>query len=457
MTQAEIERLQSAHPWPVTPPATHVDWGPAWFSDDEHCGHPRIFKMLIEPQVRTIVELGSFLGRSVAGWLKAFPQAHVIAIDTWQGSSEHLADAQLQSMLPQLMQTFQVNLWDQRQRVTPIRATTLEGLRRLYELRIAPDVIYVDADHATESVIADVTACLDLFPHAQLIGDDWMWPSVRAGVEQVAAERQIPIAACGGVWWFPTTRPSRSDDHDSPTRVDPAREKVITMTAYRRPEYTRQVLEALSRCDGIDDYRVLIHLEPDSPEVLQVAREARLARKTIVENVDRLGCGTNTHCALHHGFQWADFVVHLEDDTVPARDCLRFFEWARQRYRDDRSVLSVTGYSKTIAEREQSHQVVRRPWFTPWGWGTWSDRWREISEHWSNAPLTWDVALNQIRGDRIEVHPILARVQNIGAELGEHCPSSEFHRVNHFNEHGAWSVELPLSATFEEVGSSAVT
>lgn len=451
MTRLDVERLQLAFPWPAAPPATEVDWGPVWFSDDEQRGHPRIFKMLVKPQVRTIVELGSFLGRSVAGWLKAFPQAHVIAIDTWQGSSEHLADAQLQSVLPKLMQTFQANLWHERQRLTPIRATTLAGLRRLHELRIAPDVIYVDADHATESVMADVTACLDLFPEAQIIGDDWGWPSVRTGVEQIAAQRRLPIAACGGVWWFPTHQPALTAHGDSPLRSDPSREKVITMTAYRRPEYTRQVLTALARCHGINDYRVLIHVDPGSEEVLQIAREALLKRKTLVENADRLGCGQNTFCALHHGFQWADFVIHLEDDTVPAPDFLQYFEWVRQRYRDDHRVLSATAYAKTTARPEQHHHVVRAPWFTPWGWATWSDRWREISEHWSNSPLTWDIVLNQVRGDRVEVRPLLARTQNIGAELSEHCPSPEFHRDNHFNEFGAWSVEMPTAARFQEV------
>lgn len=450
MKRLDVERLETAFPWPTVPPAAEINWGPAWYSDDEGTGHLSIFKLLVDPQVQTIVELGSFLGRSAAGWLKAFPRAHVIAIDNWLGSPEHQADPQIRCLLPQLMQTFQVNLWNERQRLTAIRASTVDGLRHLHRLQIAPDVIYVDADHATESVIADVTTALNLFPHVQIIGDDWHWPSVRSGAEQVAAQRGLQIAVCGGIWWFPAQnrRPNAPLTH--PPDADRAHEKVITMTCFRRPAYTGRVLDALSRCDGIDEYRVLIHIEPGSSEVLEVVRDAKLARKTLVENVDRLGCGTNTYCALHHGFQWADFVIHLEDDTVPARDCLRFFEWARHTYQADRNVFSITAYSKAIASSEQYHRVMRAPWFTPWGWATWSDRWNEMAEKWSNAPVTWDLALNRLRGDRVEVQPILARAQNIGAELGEHCPSPEFHRQNHFNEFGAWSVTVDETATFRE-------
>ena len=449
MRYSEINRLQKEFPWPSVVPDVEVNWGPVWFSDNEQWGHIRIFKMLVRPTVQTIVELGSFLGRSSAGWLRAFPDAHVIAIDTWKGSSEHISDPYLNGLLPQLKATFQANLWEERRRLTAIQATTLAGLRRLHELRVSPDVIYVDADHSTEAVLADVNLCLDLFPDALIIGDDWMWASVRAAVEQISEQRGLQLATCQGIWWFPENQP-RLIEAPRPLQQDRSLAKVITMTAYRRPDYTRKVLDALSRCQGIDEYQVLLHLEPGCPEVLDVIHNSRFAQLTLVENADRLGCGPNTFSALHHGFQLADFVIHLEDDTVPTPDCLRYFEWARRTYQEDRDVFSVTSYSKVQATPEQYHTAVRHRWYTPWGWGTWIDRWNEMAENWSNQPVTWDLALNHLRGERFEVHPLLARTQNIGAEMGEHCPSPEYHRNNHFNEFGAWSVELNPGAIFCE-------
>lgn len=448
MNQAGLVELREMFPWPENSPAFATDWGPAWFSDDEQFGHPRIFKWLARPDTQLIVELGSFVGRSVAGWLRVCPAAHVIAIDTWLGSPEHQAEPLCGEFLAHLLETFQSNLWDHRDRVTPVRMTTLEGLRLLHRLHILPQVIYVDADHSAESVAADVSCCLDLFPDAQIIGDDWTWRSVQAGVESAAIPRGAPIATCGGMWWFP-----KQTSLQQPAQAEqrPRQDKVITLTLYRRPEYARRLLDALEKCDGIQEYRVLMHIEPGPPEVLALARNAKFNRKVLVENADLLGCGPNTKCALDHGFQFANFVIHLEDDTVPGQDCLRYFEYAANTYQHDSTVFSVTSYSKGTPEASRFHEVVRFPWFTPWGWGTWRDRWTDIRDHWSNAPVTWDVCINQIRGDRVEIRPLLARTQNIGAEQGTHCPSAAFHRLNQFNEFGVWSVKTDHSGEFFEL------
>lgn len=79
-------------------------------------------------------------------------------------------------------------------------------------------------------------------------------------------------------------------------------DKTITLLAHNRPAYTRQVLDALARCS------------------------------------------TATYWVLRHAFVEADYVVHSEDDIVPASDCLRYFEWAGQAYRDDRWTFSVSAF-----------------------------------------------------------------------------------------------------------------
>lgn len=432
-----LERLRSAFPWPATPPAVAPDPGPERCPDDEWRGRARLLKMLVPPSARIIVEIGDDQGRSTAGWLGLFPDAHVIAVDTRLGSPAHHAD-------PRLMETFQVNLWHERQRLTAIRASTLEGLKILQEFGVTPDVIYVDADHPTESVIADVSRSLDLFPNALVMGDDWTRPGIKLGVTTVASGRGLTVAACGPVWWF---SPGAGG---SPTRrAEPSAEKVVTMTLYRRPHYARQVLEALARCDGIDEHLVLLHIEPGYPDVLEAARRVKFERKILVENADVLGCSMNSRAAIGHGFQHADFVVHLEDDTVPARDCLRFFDWARRAYRDDPTVFTVASYARENPPPDRYFEVIRSPWFTPWGWGTWRDRWDEISASWNDDPsVTWDICINRLRAGRSEVRPLLARTQNIGAEGGTHCPSPEFHRQFHFNEFGAWSVECAADGEF---------
>ncbi|NUQ65213.1 MAG: hypothetical protein HUU20_22330 [Pirellulales bacterium] len=46
----------------------------------------------------------------------------------------------------------------------------MEGLQRVGEAGLEPDLVYIDADHRYESVVKDLTTALDLFPRAILVG-----------------------------------------------------------------------------------------------------------------------------------------------------------------------------------------------------------------------------------------------------------------------------------------------
>lgn len=222
-------------------------------------------------------------------------------------------------------------------------------------------------------------------------------------------------------------------------------DKVIVMTLFRRPDYTRQVLEALNRCDGVQDYHVSLHVEPTCQEVRRLARDFDHPNKQMVRNARQLGCTENTYAALDYGFSCSDFVILLEDDTVPAQDCLRYFEWARERFADDKRVFTVSAYNKTLTlpPPEQHFAAGRVAWFNCWGWGTWRDRWEEMKVGWGFGQYdSWDLIVNRLRGDREQIAPDLARCQNIGAEGGVHCPGPQWHRENQFNELGAWSLKL---------------
>src|SRR5205085_4047904 len=122
----------------------------------------------------------------------------------------------------------------------------------------------------------------------------------------------------------------------------------------------------------------VFHVEPGHPQVLELAHRAPFENKRIVENATRLGCGDNIYSAIDDAFRFADYVILLEDDVVPAPDCLRYFEWARRRYRDDPQVFSVSAYSRLTPPPERYYVAHRAPWFNCWGFATWADRWSEM-------------------------------------------------------------------------------
>lgn len=206
----------------------------------------------------------------------------------------------------------------------------------------------------------------------------------------------------------------------------------ITVSAYNRPLYLAQTLAALRSCDGIADCRVVVLLDPCDETVHCSAIAARYGFESFAYS-QRVGCNNAIRYALAYGFETmgSEFHVHLEDDTVPTRDCLRWFAWARDTYRDHARIMNVSGYQRI--SNGCVHECGARRWFTPWGWGIWRDRWQGLAAGWvPNDATSWDVVVNHVlRAGRSEVFPTVSRIQNIGAERGTHVPSAEWHTANH--------------------------
>lgn len=211
-------------------------------------------------------------------------------------------------------------------------------------------------------------------------------------------------------------------------------QKVITMTAYKRPEYTKKVLDNLQQCIGFEEYTLLPTIEPGFPEVIELFSD--ISNCNVEVNNERLGCCTNTLKALRRGFEISDFVIHIEDDTIPGIDSLLYFEWANNTYRDDREIFSITAYNRlrdiNNIKSQDYFTSYRQKWFTGWMWGTWLDRFEEMSKRWNFC--SWDINLNKkVRGKRYEICPSLPRSQNIGEYSGTNVRPS-FWRKYHYSE-----------------------
>ena len=173
MNSPGIDQLRSRHPYPKERPAVEpLDDG--WLFPES----AQRLQASLGPQTGVVVELGAWLGRSTRSIARCRPNATVIAIDHWRGSVEHQVPP-YRDLLPTLYECFLVNCLAIRDRLIPVRLSTLEGLAEVHSLNITPDLIYVDASHDYDSVKADLHACLQLFPAARIVGDDWDWEEVR--------------------------------------------------------------------------------------------------------------------------------------------------------------------------------------------------------------------------------------------------------------------------------------
>jgi hypothetical protein len=228
--------------------------------------------------------------------------------------------------------------------------------------------------------------------------------------------------------------------------------KTISISLFNRPNYTKQVLNALEKCTGVEEYHIFIRAEPgESQEVkdtISIAHEFSHPNKRLIVNTKKLGCGINIWSCLDFAFSETntDFHIHFEDDIVPSRDCLKYFEWTNQYYKNNNDVAVLTCYSKisnTVISDEIKNAVKTIRWFIPWGWGLWRDTWEKtlktelfnrITQ--SKTYLSWDGHTNNILKDKnlLMGLPILSRSQNIGALNGVHCPGEEFHKKRQWTE-----------------------
>ncbi len=229
--------------------------------------------------------------------------------------------------------------------------------------------------------------------------------------------------------------------------------KVITMCLFKRPDYTRLVLEALRTCEGIGDYLILPHLEPGNDSVRDLVEAIDFAECIPTFNAERFGVDLNTELALADGFRHAGFVIHIEDDVVCAGDSLRYFEWCRERYRGDPSVFSVTGYNRSDKPPPPAdwHRVNVRHWFHPLAFGIWRDRWETFRGRLHSAVPGWATFLNRTfcTGDQsgrlFEVYPELSRAQHIGFVSSLHArpQSPDWYLEHHYVRWWAGNHEVP--------------
>lgn len=197
-----LRELRRRNPWPaVQPNLPHNDHG--WFGD----GNKRAMRALLaKTKPRCVLEVGSWLGLS-ARFVLDHSAAHVACVDLWDDvavDTGMLSVAGLDASRT-LWDQFVANNWQHRERLTPIRTTTVAGIQRAREVGLLPDLVYIDASHERVDFEADLAAAVQCFPAARLCGDDWNWGgptnhTIQPAVTALANARGLPVVVDGEFW-----------------------------------------------------------------------------------------------------------------------------------------------------------------------------------------------------------------------------------------------------------------
>jgi hypothetical protein len=147
-------------------------------------------------RARVVIEVGSFMGASVA-WMAAHnPSARFYCVDTWLGSPKiqqaDLDDIGYQHGRIMLLERFLSNMIaaEIQDRVTPIIQTSTSGARILRAQGVSADLIYIDAGHEYLECYADLVSYLPLLAKGGvMIADDYTgFLGVRGAVERFCVE-----------------------------------------------------------------------------------------------------------------------------------------------------------------------------------------------------------------------------------------------------------------------------
>lgn len=172
--------------------------------------HSEMFRELLGPDAKLVVEIGTWLGRSAIGLANAAPNAEVICCDTWTGALEMWTNMddpsrygalKLRHGFPAIFHDFRQNVVNagKQKQITPFPVPSSIGLRWLARYGAKPDLIYIDGSHDYPDVKADIRGALALKP-AVVCGDDFTpgWPGVQNAVVE---EVEGALHNQQGFWW----------------------------------------------------------------------------------------------------------------------------------------------------------------------------------------------------------------------------------------------------------------
>ncbi len=143
----------------------------------------------------SILEIGSWEGRSAIAFLEILPEAHLTCVDTFEGSPNHLAKMDLwKEQLSLVEQRFDANLGAYAGR---FRKMVGRGVAIMDQLRADGeqfDIIYIDGSHRRDDVLADSVVAWPLLK----VGGLMMWDDIRFHLEWEASERPADALAMFG-------------------------------------------------------------------------------------------------------------------------------------------------------------------------------------------------------------------------------------------------------------------
>ena len=210
--------------------------------------------------------------------------------------------------------------------------------------------------------------------------------------------------------------------------------KTVTLVCWRRPEYTARVIEALERCRGRNNYRLVVSVDGprDHEATLETERIVREARPYFVtaHEVNR-GVAMNPPIAYDAAFALgSSFNLAIEDDCVLSPDALELADWFCELPERDQYLLMSLGATSDGTEDPQEVRETDQI-ESPWAWCFTNAAWHWMKPRWNSKryPPTghdWSLSLEMALARKKALYVPLSRGYNIGQYGGIHTKPESY-------------------------------
>lgn len=146
-------------------------------------------------ECKTIVEFGSFYGRSARAFGDNCHSGRVWCVDPWNGEYPTVRGDVAATVNTFVYPQFCRNLQDL---ISIGRVVPHRGFSWSFRLPYQVDMVFIDGDHRYETVIKDIDKANELVvPGGIISGHDYTWPTVRQAVD----EKLNNVEVFETIWW----------------------------------------------------------------------------------------------------------------------------------------------------------------------------------------------------------------------------------------------------------------
>jgi len=169
----------------------------------------------------------------------------------------------------------------------------------------------------------------------------------------------------------------------------------VLLLAWRRPDRTKRVIEALRAAAPTSLY---VACDGARTGEARMSAQVREVRKLVEEEVDwpcelrtlyrddNLGCRGAVSGAISWFFEQVEEGIVLEDDVVPGRSFFPFCAELLERYRDDTRVGVITADNFQTRPPRDGASYYFSIYNHCWGWASWRRAWRHYDAELASWP-----------------------------------------------------------------------